>query len=581
METTVHRGRRVPARVSVSVAAGVASCEGASFNLSEGGAAVRVRGEAAALLPGTRCLVRLALPRGPQALAAEVVWCTKGRAPWDGLLELGLRFEAAAPNEGLVAYLASFSLGVAVLGNPELTALTSRLGGSARLVPTQLAQLASLVAAAEVGVVVYRGGEAPLAELVALAGGLPVVAVVPGLSPSVAGLLERHRALICLSEPAPAEALVALVERVVELSTRSAQSEGLAARLEAELVTLQRQRGAEGAPRIEGVLGHSAALARIADEVERLARLDTTVLIVGETGTGKGLLAKALHRLSRRASRPLITQNCAALPESLLDSELFGHVRGAFTGAQSDRAGIFEAAHQGTIFLDELTEMSPGMQARLLAVLQDGELRPVGAAEARRVDVRVLCASNRPLEPLVESGRFREDLYYRLAPYIVRVPPLRERRDDVAPLVANTLHLFQARYGGPSRSVSLEGMRLLEEAPWPGNVRQLQHLVERLAISSSEALISARQVRAALALPTPRSPGGPEPRPAQRQAGESLASALERIERALVLDALADANGVIAEAARALALNRSTLSRRIRQLEIPHPVLKNDRSAQS
>ena len=235
-----------------------------------------------------------------------------------------------------------------------------------------------------------------------------------------------------------------------------------------------------------------------------------------------------------------------------------------------DRAGLFEAATGGTVFLDELTEMSAAIQAKLLHVLQEGELRRVGSTQSTRVDVRVICATNQPLEPLVESGRFREDLYYRLAPFVIHLPPLREHREDIALLAGHFLAEFEQRHGGEARSLAGSAIAALEQAPWPGNVRQLQHLMERLAITAApNGSIGLSQVREALNVPTPRTKQ--QASEGTRKAGESLDEALQRIERAMVMEALESTRFVITDAAEKLGVNRSTLSRRLSRLGIKLP----------
>jgi transcriptional regulator with GAF, ATPase, and Fis domain len=500
---------------------------------------------------------------------AKVVWLTCRVIRDQPVKEVGLQFKASVALEPVARFLDAFRFRVAVYGLPHDGVFEERVKEVARLeFPHDLEELKAQVMRSEVGLLVCKVGPQILTALLehAEARGLPVIAVIEKMTPAVSQLLHKNPRLFCQTEPIDSTVFAALSVRVLESTTQSEESDRLTVSLERELRTLR-----HGTSRLEGLLGQSAAMQRVADDVERLAELDCTVLILGETGTGKGVVARAMHRISPRAKKTLITQNCAALPEALLDSELFGHVRGAFTGAVSDRPGIFESADGGTIFLDELTEMSPSMQAKLLTVLQDGEFRRVGSATTVRVDVRVICACNRPLEPLVEQGSFREDLYYRLAPFVVRLPPLRERKEDISQLTAHTLAQFRARYGGPERRLELDAMALLENAPWPGNVRQLQHGVERLAIGTqANGTITAALVHEALASPTPRV-SGREGDAVSLEPGESLTDALERFERNLISAALERAHFVISDAAQALKVNRSTLSRRVRQLGIRQP----------
>ncbi len=228
------------------------------------------------------------------------------------------------------------------------------------------------------------------------------------------------------------------------------------------------------------LLGESAAMRAVRDVMERVADTSASVLITGETGTGKGLVARALHTESRRASSPFVTVNCAALPEALLESELFGHIKGAFTGATANRAGLFAEAHGGTLFLDEIGEMTPALQAKLLDVLERGVVRPLGDSKERVVDVRVLAATHRNLRQDVQAGRFREDLFYRLDVVTIELPPLRARVYDLPLLTEHFLRLAVTRYpGSVVRHVSTETMERLAEYRFPGNLRELAHLIER------------------------------------------------------------------------------------------------------
>jgi two-component system response regulator HydG len=232
---------------------------------------------------------------------------------------------------------------------------------------------------------------------------------------------------------------------------------------------------------VPGIVFRSSAMRQVLDIVARVAPTDATVLIHGESGTGKELIARAIHRGSRRARRPFVALNCGALPETLLESELFGHVKGAFTGASVNRKGLFEEADGGTVFLDEIGEMTPGLQVKLLRTLQDGEVRAVGSTQPITVDTRVGAATNQNLDVLMRQGRFREDLFYRLNVIAFAIPPLRERREDIPLLVEHFLDRFNRKQG---RALRLEddALQLLLGHPWPGNVRELEHALERMVI---------------------------------------------------------------------------------------------------
>jgi two-component system response regulator HydG len=259
--------------------------------------------------------------------------------------------------------------------------------------------------------------------------------------------------------------------------------------------------------RFANLVGISPPMQALFALLERVAQVASPALVLGETGTGKELVAHALHHLGPRAAGPFVAVNCAALPESLLESELFGHTRGAFTGATQARRGLFVDADGGTLLLDEIGELSPPLQARLLRVLESGEVRPVGSDAVRTVDVRVVAATHQPISERVGSGQFREDLYVRLNVLPIAIPPLRERGDDIRLLAEHFLDKTRARLpAAAARAFSADGMAALLGHPWPGNVRELKHLIERLAVTSDQEIIDGAAVRGALALPAQRAP---------------------------------------------------------------------------
>jgi two-component system response regulator HydG len=305
---------------------------------------------------------------------------------------------------------------------------------------------------------------------------------------------------------------------------------------------------------VAGMVGRAPAMRALYERMERVAPTESTVLITGETGTGKELVARGVHTLSARKARPFLAVNCAALAEGILESELFGHVRGSFTGAARDRAGVFEAANGGTLFLDEIGATSPALQARLLRALQEHEVTRVGATNATRVDVRVIAATNRILRELVKEGSFREDLLYRLEVFPLSVPPLRDRASDIPLLVEHALALLRKRLpDGKELSCSPFAMRLLREYRWPGNVRQLFAVLESAAISAGGRRIEAQhlseEVRGANDAPAP----------------SRYRSALpEDDERAAIEAALAHSGGTLSRAAELLGMGRTTLWRKMR-----------------
>jgi two-component system, NtrC family, response regulator AtoC len=246
------------------------------------------------------------------------------------------------------------------------------------------------------------------------------------------------------------------------------------------LIAEQKTTPSEGKPpQLQDIVGKSGVMLDVYKLVARVAGSTATVLVEGESGTGKELVARSIHTHSPRANAPFVPVNCTALTESLLESELFGHARGAFTGAVGSKRGLFEAAHGGTLFLDEIGDMGPKMQAQLLRTLQDGEVRPVGGSEAIRVDVRIVCATNKNLEDEVKAGHFREDLYFRINVVTVQLPPLRDRREDIPSLVAHFLNKTARRERREAAAMSPEALRLLTAYGWPGNVRELENAIER------------------------------------------------------------------------------------------------------
>ncbi len=306
------------------------------------------------------------------------------------------------------------------------------------------------------------------------------------------------------------------------------------------------------------MVGASAALREVQKAIGLLADSDTTVLITGETGTGKEVVARALHRHGRRAGGPFVAVNCAAIPAELLESLLFGHVRGAFTGAVSDRAGSFREADRGTLFLDEIGDMAPAMQAKLLRVLGDRMVTPVGGRPVA-VDVRVLAATHRDLARAVRDGGFREDLFYRLGVVPLHLPPLRERLADIVPLAEHVLSLSAGPGGVPKRLSAAAAARLIAH-PWPGNVRELRNAMERVAALVRQPVVAAADLDFLAA------PAEPALDAADWLAGD-LPTALARLEAEMIRRALIASRGNRAEAARRLGIHRQLLHTKLARLE--------------
>jgi predicted ATPase len=359
-----------------------------------------------------------------------------------------------------------------------------------------------------------------------------------------------------------------------ELRAALAEVSSLTSRLEAENVYLQEEIRREH--NFEEMVGNSKALVQVLDTVERVASTDTTVLISGETGTGKELVARALHNRSTRKGRPLVKVNCGAIAAGLVESELFGHVKGAFTGALERRVGRFELAQGGTIFLDEIGEVPLDTQVKLLRILQEHEFEPVGSSRTVRVDVRVIAATNRDLAEAVRTGQFRSDLYYRLNVLPLKVPPLRERREDIPELLAFFLSHFCRRLGKAMNGVSRETMDRLVEYPWPGNVRELQNVIERAVVLGQGALLVLDEGLLPAA-PRHRGPLREQARGSAvvpPQASPSAALALEEVERRHILEVLQSTQGVIegpSGAARVLDLHPNTLRSRMKKMGIRRP----------
>jgi len=337
-----------------------------------------------------------------------------------------------------------------------------------------------------------------------------------------------------------------------------------------ELVSLRLPRGG-GSPAeraFEGIIGHSAALESVLDQVERVAPTDSTVLIQGETGTGKELIAHAIHNVSGRCGRALIRLNCAAIPFDLLESELFGHERGAFTGAIGQKIGRFELAHQGTLFLDEVGDIPLGLQPKLLRVLQEQEFERLGSGQTHHVDIRLVAATNRDLAAMVARGEFRSDLYYRLNVFAIQLPPLRSRREDIPKLIEQFVNVFSRRMRKPIDHISPETMAAFVSYPWPGNVRELENMIERAVILANDGVLTNPLPESGprtMICAVPAAPPNPNPH-VPKTLGES-----ERAHILATLDATGWVIGGSKGAAAQLGLKRTTLLGRMKRLGIQRP----------
>jgi two-component system response regulator AtoC len=341
-------------------------------------------------------------------------------------------------------------------------------------------------------------------------------------------------------------------EDVILLVRKAEEREGLRARVR----ELEARLGAPGAE----IVGRSAAIRDAQELARKAARHPTTVLVTGESGTGKELFARLVHAASPRAGKPFVAVNCGAIPEALLESELFGHLRGAFTGADRDRAGLFEEASGGTLFLDEIGELPAALQVKLLRALQEGEVRPLGSAASRPVDVRVVAATNRDLAADVAAGRFRADLFYRINVVAMRLPSLRERVEDIPALAMHFVERCNARFGLRVAAIAPAAMRALAEHPWPGNVRELENVIERAMVLCGGRTIEREHLPEALLAPSPAGAalgGGAEELSVKRHT--------EALERSLIRRALERTGGNRTRAARLLELSHRALLYKIRE----------------
>jgi two-component system NtrC family response regulator len=345
-----------------------------------------------------------------------------------------------------------------------------------------------------------------------------------------------------LTKPVDLDELEVLLERTLERRALVSENRELRQQLESR-------------HRLEGLSTANARMAEAINLAARAAPSRATILIRGESGTGKELMARAIHHASPRSRGPMISVNVAALPETLLESELFGHQRGAFTGADREHRGRFELADGGTLFLDEIGDLPRGTQVKLLRALQEQAFQRLGSTQTVKVDVRVVAATNRDLEAMIRTGEFRDDLYYRLNVVTIDIPPLRERREDIPVLIDHFLRRFADEAHAPAKTVSREAMDRLLKYGYPGNVRELENLIHRAVVLARGQTITTRD------LPLHLSELAPEP----ASGGSSLPDRLAELERALIVEALAEADGVQTRAARELGISERHLRYRMKK----------------
>jgi len=364
----------------------------------------------------------------------------------------------------------------------------------------------------------------------------------------------EEKNIFLMSKPLSLDELESLVMRAREFQTLKHQDTSAASRHAHKLNS--------------SIIGKSSSMVALFELIEKVAESSATVLIQGESGTGKELAARAIHQLSSRSDKHFVPVNCGAIPEELIESELFGHVKGSFTGAYANRIGRFEMADKGTLFLDEIGDMKASLQVKLLRVLQSKEFEPVGSTKSQKVDVRIIAASNRKLEALVESQDFREDLFYRLSVIPITIPPLRERREDIPLLIESFLSRFNSEKRHAVTGFSRETLDILSDYDWPGNVRELENLVERLVILKDSGLIVPADLpekylvrKVQTPVRTPALPTGSD----FPETGICLNSALEEFENRLILQALERTGGNKKEAALLLNLKRTTLIEKLKK----------------
>lgn len=358
-----------------------------------------------------------------------------------------------------------------------------------------------------------------------------------------------------LTKPANMDEILLALDRIQELKMLKAENVMLRSQLQERY-------------QFENIVGRSVPMEALYKTVRRVAKADSTVLLIGESGTGKELIANAIHFSSDRRNKPFVPINCGAIPEELLESELFGHERGAFTGALKERKGRFELGHQGTVFLDEIGEMTPKLQVKLLRFLQERKFERVGGTRTMQVDVRILAATNKDLEKAVRDGEFREDLYYRINVIPIRIPPLRERDGDIPLLAQHFLKCHCSDKGIPPKKLSNSAMAALEGYEWPGNVRELENLMERLVILTEEDIIELSDLPDRVR--QQQQPSRSLAYPSIDGAGIDLKQILDDLESKLILEALRKANGVRAKAAQLLSLNRTTLVEKIKKKNLTY-----------
>jgi two-component system response regulator HydG len=458
--------------------------------------------------------------------------------------------------------------------------------------PSLRKNLARILATRGMQVTTAENGEEGLAELESTK---PDVALVDVMMPKVNGLemLTRAKAggtatefIMMTAHGGLEEAIAAVKLGAYHFLTKPFESNEAVALTVAQAAEHKRlvdrtrrlELALEAKERFGELIGNSPKMLEVYRLIEGVATATSTVLILGESGTGKELVARAIHQRGARANKPFVPVNCAAIPKELVESELFGHVRGAFTGAQNARAGLFETAHTGTIFLDEIGDLPLAAQVKLLRTLQEGEVKRVGSDETKTVDVRVLAATNVDLKNLIDAGTFRTDLYYRLNVIGLSLPPLRERGDDILLLGYHFIDKYARRLGRESKRLGPDAAAAASAYAWPGNVRELEHAIERAVVLASGPVISVRDLPAEM---RPDTVPSPSPRGARTKGAFTLSAqladlpfaeakrvALLQFEEAYVTEVMRRASGNLSEAARQAGVDRSNFKRIVRKAKL-------------
>lgn len=395
--------------------------------------------------------------------------------------------------------------------------------------------------------------------------GVDVIRELKAIAPSTMGIIHTAYASVetaveamkagaydYVTKPVRRDELLVVLQRALEFQ-----------RLNSENIHLRKQLKAKY--KFDNIVSDNEKMLSVFAQIEKISNTDSTVLIYGESGTGKELIARAIHYNSYRQDKPLIPINCGAIPEDLLESELFGHEKGSFTGATALRMGRFELANGGTIFLDEIGEMKPSLQVKILRVLQEREFERIGGTRTIKVDVRILAATNKNLEDLVERQQFRDDLYWRLNVIPITMPPLRERASDIPLLVAHFIRRFNTEKKQQLEGISPEALHMLKHYHWPGNVRELENTIERIAILKGQGIITPEDLPEKVFRPPTSSPTPGVDIPDD---GINFDSTVEAFEKQLLLKALAKAGGVKTKAAALLHMNRTTLVEKVKKLHL-------------